>query len=435
MALIDERILIPAPMTTVWEIIADHSQLPRWRVDVKAVSLLSTNAAGVGVRRRITPASERRDFIEEFKAWYNGFGYEYSIVDTKKYNDNLFRVRLQATPDGTIVQWTTEFQVRGFLAKLFGKRRRRRRLNRIMVGSLRELRRYVVTKGVTVDDSYRTRMGVQDAPDVDHRAEYGAQIFEQVEQRKQPTEEKIEPAIEEPPVRVEDTPSVPRVSPPSFVTSNFDVKEEVIAPPKEEDTRPSAPIIITEDLAKIDTDDPPKTVVAEQVGEMKPPVTAKDENAPVTKAKTSNQIAEPLFEKRDTDSMSIWEVFGIERPQDIGEATSVPSSGPSMEEDVSELLVTVVNPAPSVKTSEDEPPTEADTRSEKPVSVDELLAMEEPPIPNSASITVKSYVRPTTSQLIVTTGLRKKSRRKRLRVRLPRPFANANDKSEASRKS
>ncbi|MCI0710841.1 MAG: SRPBCC family protein [Chloroflexi bacterium] len=387
-------------MTTVWEIIADYSQLPRWRVDVKAVSLLSTNAAGVGVRRRITPVKGQRDFIEEFKAWYNGFGYEYSIVDTKKYSYNLFRIRLQATPDGTIVQWTTEFQVRGFIAALFGLRRRRRQLNRQMIGSLRELRRYVVAKGVPIDDNYRTKMGVQQAPDVDHRVEYGAQLFEQVEQRKQQPETTAEPAIEEPPVRVEDTPSVPRVAPPSFVTSNFDVKEEVTPPPKEEDTRPSAPIIITEE--------PARTVVTGQTGEMIPPSATKEEKKPA-----ADDIVEPLVEKRDTDSMSIWEVFGIERPQDIGEPT----------------------PAPSLTTPEDEPapPAESDTRSETPVSVDELLAMEEPPIPSSASVTAKSYVRPTTSQLIVTTGLRKKSRRKRLRVRLPRPFAN--DNSEALKKS
>jgi hypothetical protein len=460
MALIDERILIPAPMTAVWEIIEDHAQLPRWRVDVKAVSLLSTNSEGVGVRRRITPVKSRRDFIEEIKAWYNGFGYEYSIVDTKKYSYNLFRIRLQATPDGTIVQWTTEFEVRGFLARLIGRRQRRRQLNHLMIASLRELRRYVVAQGVPIDDNYRTKTGVQQAPDVDRRAEYGAQIFEQVEQRKPPAEETPEPAIEEPPVRVDDTPSVPRVAPPSFVTSNFDVREHEIPAPKQEDTRPSAPVVITNEMAtsskQVDTlastpeesaqttisvseekdhsaegvDEPAKTIVTRQTGEMTPPPISRIEAEPAaadSNVNVSQEIPEPIVEKRDTDSMSIWEVFGIERPDEIGEPTPVPSGGLSAEDSIADLPVTVVNPAPSLEaeTAQTVPPTEVDTRAEKPVSIDELLALEEPPIPRSASITVKTYVRPTTSQLIVTTGLRKKSRRNRLRVRLPRPFSKA----------
>ena len=169
MALVDQRILIPAPMNVVWEVIADHRQLAKWRRDCKTYSLLSTHHVGVGVRRRVSPP-KGKDFIEEFMAWYNNFGYEYKLVDNNKdYKHHLSRIRLQATPEGTIVQWTIEYQVKGFWVNLLGKRRRQYRLERMVVDSLRDLRRHVQSMGVLIGDDYRTKASVQDAPDAEKR--------------------------------------------------------------------------------------------------------------------------------------------------------------------------------------------------------------------------------------------------------------------------
>ncbi len=513
-------------MATVWEILSDHTSLPQWRVDCQAVSILSTHRIGQGVRRRITP-KRGKDFLEDFKAWYNGFGYEYQIVDSKTFKYNLTRLRLQATPDGTIVQWTIEYDIKGFWGRLLGSRRRRYLLEKTVIDSLRELRRYVVSKGIPIDDVYRTKAGVQDAPDVQKRAAYGAQLFSQVEATEQvenatgenkavstPTPNSTE--ITEPPVRVDDTPSIPLAPPPSFITSQFDVKTpevdtvstaesasaEAVAKQIKSDTQPNKAVqpqpVATSEPAKSEPVKPvaeeksPKTEAAEVKSEpvkmqppvaetklkadeapkfdakspveMKPPVTetVKPAQEPVqppvaseappateekpvtvinkqfmedTRAKTkpkppeglSEALAkdEPAKQTRDTDQMSIWDVFGVARPAELDEepkskptkttsdagSSPVKMSAPPTTD--SEKIIVEKPKSPDVaepKKSSDTPP------AKKELSIDELLALEEPPLPSTASASVKTIVRQTT-QSSKPLGLRKQQSRKMAPVR------------------
>lgn len=522
MALIDQRILIPAPMSTVWEILADHTTLSQWRSDCRAVSILSTHHVGQGVRRRISP-QRGKDFLEDFKAWYNGFGYEYQVVDSKTYKYNLSRVRLQATPDGTIVQWTIEFDAKGFWAQLLGGRRRRYVLEKTVVESLRELRRYVVSKGVPLDSEYRTKASVQDAPDVQKRAAYGAQLFSQVEATEQVEDAtgshkpviisaSESPIIQEPPVRVEDTPSIPTAPPPSFITSQFDVKtpspdsvtvdeEETTSAEVTSDTQPNAPIIVpdvtdsvsievslvveteaiaTPEIAPTPTESPSESVDAKQEApktdkvkssapvEMKPPSFAAVEDkeasqpahpavmsapsAPIentqpeekpvtvinkqfmedTRAKTKPKPPEGLAEAaaksnpvgRETDQMSIWDVFGVARPTDLDSQNQLAVPVETSEKASTPQQMTAStqpSPAKSVVempgvTDTSELDTIQQTREKKQLSLDELLAMEEPPLPASASASVNTIVRQS-SQSIKTMGLRKQQSRKIAPVR------------------
>ena len=505
-------------MATVWEILSDHNTLPQWRVDCRAVSILSTHHVGQGVRRRISP-QRGKDFLEDFKAWYNGFGYEYQIMDSKSYKYNLSRLRLQATPEGTIVQWTIEYDIKGFWAQLLGGRRRRYLLEKTVIDSLRELRRYVVAKGIPIDDVYRTKAGVQDAPDVEKRAAYGAQLFSQIEATEQ-VEDATGPnkpvtlaaeqpaAIPEPPVRPDDTPSIPLAPPPSFITSQFDVKTpavdefaeeaESVSAPKVSDTQPSAPITlmpeVKADTLTVETSAPSSTPVTMQPPSFEPtpppsveevqievaasvssvetktspvnqtvaqpvvkeaekstpstpavmsaPDTSEEKLITVidkrfmedTRAKTKPKPPEGLAEAlakdeppkrhRDTDQMSIWDVFGVARPAELDTSVTSPSADDSPAE---------ITPAPVQMSA---PPTTtpakievADTpelftpieptktaKKKNSLSIDEILALEEPPLPASASASVNTIVRQST-QSMNTVGLRKQQRRKMTPVR------------------
>lgn len=474
MTLIDQRILIPAPMNAVWAVVADHQQLPRWRAGCRAVSVLSTHDSGVGVRRRITP-HKGKDFIEEFKAWYAGYGYEYQVVDSKTYQEHLTRLRLQATPDGTIVQWTIDFKLRGWLARLLFKRRRRHALNQDVTQSLRELRRFVMSHNPVIDDAYRTRTGIQHAPDADQRAKYGAtRLADQASVA--PSIERDDPTpssgvtITEPPVQPEDTPSIPKEPPPAFITQQFDVAVEAVPDESDKDTsedslsdtQPNQPL----DPATLMKTRPPQaeeddeaetgaeatqetTVGSEEVTEeaeaprqaeaaasatnsptteistsTQPPlsthVVPAEENAvsrtatkprrptgldetqspadqpsPAAETKTTATPGNSTTPHRETDSMTIWEVFGIERPSDISDPQSVTS-------------------APEIPKL---PPRELPSATEQAAaSLDAWLAREEPPLPASASTTVKTIVRASTKPP-GRMGLRKHYLRRQANVR------------------
>ncbi|NJL94671.1 MAG: SRPBCC family protein [Anaerolineae bacterium] len=116
-ALIVEQILIPASSDAVWSVIADQEQLPRWRQDCQRVSLLSTRQFGVGTRRRCIPP-RGKDRVEEITAWYEGLGYEYALIESREYQNWVGRLRLQPVPEGTIVQWTINYQPRGLMGTL-----------------------------------------------------------------------------------------------------------------------------------------------------------------------------------------------------------------------------------------------------------------------------------------------------------------------------
>jgi hypothetical protein len=115
------------------------------------------------------------------------------------------------------------------------------------------------------------------------------------------------------------------------------------------------------------------------------------EAAPPISAATS-----PTDDKRNTDTLSIWEVFGVNRPPVDANATKEASPKEPTQPHVAE-------PTLSAK---------------KPLTLDDWLALEEPPLPNSASGTVQTIVRlsqkPTNSM-----GLRKRQRQDLVHVRRP----------------
>jgi hypothetical protein len=105
--LIDERILIAAPSDVVWVYLSDPTLLIKWHRGCSTLSILSTSATGIGARRRCT--DERGSTtIEEITAWLQNIGYEYKAIEGPHRNLRG-RFRLQAVPEGTMVNWIVEY--------------------------------------------------------------------------------------------------------------------------------------------------------------------------------------------------------------------------------------------------------------------------------------------------------------------------------------
>ena len=172
MTLIDQRILVDAPPQVVWDYISDPDKITLWHTGYSKISVLTTQRTGLGTRRRCTWASTGKDTIEEITAWVDGLGYEYMLIEGGPYRAMRARLRLQAVPDGTTVQWTLLYTPKGLfgtLKNLFGGRRQ---MQRMMAESLRQLRRRIDELGLRMDAEYRRRVAMRDRLDADQRAQY-----------------------------------------------------------------------------------------------------------------------------------------------------------------------------------------------------------------------------------------------------------------------
>ena len=163
--LIDQRILTPAPAHVVWSVLADSMQLPRWRVDCAEVRFLTARQFGVGAQRECLPPRGKA-YVEEITAWYEGLGYEYVQVDNRSFREWLARIRLQAVPDGTIVQWTISYEPAGIMGRVSDGISGKARAEEDCANSLRQLRRLIVEMGYEVDADARRRQTLQPVPSV-----------------------------------------------------------------------------------------------------------------------------------------------------------------------------------------------------------------------------------------------------------------------------
>jgi uncharacterized membrane protein len=184
-ALIDQRILIDAPPQVIWEYVSDPARLTMWHAGYRSISVLSTQQAGLGTRRRCAPADGGKDVIEEITAWVDGLGYEYRVVEGGSYRSFQGRIRLQPSPDGTSVQWTVWYRPGGIFGAIKNRLGGHRKLAAMMAASLRQLRRMVDEMGVRMDATSRAKAGIQGRLNVDERARY---------QRRHPTPGVTEPA-------------------------------------------------------------------------------------------------------------------------------------------------------------------------------------------------------------------------------------------------
>ncbi len=172
MTLIDQRILIDAPLHVVWKMLIDPRELRGWHAGYTSVSILTTHETGEGVRRRCGLSATGKDVFEEITVWVEGLGYEYRVVEGGPWRSLTGRFRLQAMPDGTSVQWVIAYQPKGVIGLVRDRFGGRRAMTEMMSASLAELRRRVNAMGVRMDDSYRERVGIRGRLDASERAHY-----------------------------------------------------------------------------------------------------------------------------------------------------------------------------------------------------------------------------------------------------------------------
>jgi hypothetical protein len=313
---LDQRILIQdVPPDVVWGHISDIAQNPTWQVDCRSVSFLSTRRTGPGVRWRYTN-DQGRECVVETTAWYEGLGYEYTFVDGAPFRSSRGRIRLQEIPEGTVVQWSLNYETAGVLGGVRNTITLRRHLEHAMVDSLKTLWGYI-RQSAAGRAIHEPKSLMRDAPDYEARTKY------------QPRH-------------------------PSVVRSEQNSGIAVPEPPlSDEDTRPRAPVVMDEParmeepefLGDISMFEPPRELARTDVqpatisGEVFEDETATAEEAPVA---TSDEEDEPIAEsvveqpavespgispeelgKMDTSQISVFDVFGLPKPSDTQEMKAV----------------------------------------------------------------------------------------------------------------
>ncbi len=192
MTLIDHRVLVSAPPEIVWELLSDLTALPKWHVNCTQASILTSHRTGTGTRRRIT-RQKGPSIVEEILSWYSNLGYEYTIVDGMPFSSNRGRVRLQPIPEGTIVQWTLEYQHAGFMSGLRDRLATRRQLNKEIQSSLKRLKKLVESTGIRMDAETRERVSLRPAPTASERAALSESLARtQVSEPVRPAEQIVE---------------------------------------------------------------------------------------------------------------------------------------------------------------------------------------------------------------------------------------------------
>lgn len=317
--LIDQRILIPAPANVIWGVLADQGQLPRWRVDCQQVAVLTTRQFGVGTRRRcVNPGG--KDKVEEITAWYEGLGYEYTLVDSSIYKNWRGRMRLQAVPEGTIVQWTISYDYAGFFRRLLGRLTGAKgQIEDDCTTSLRQLRRTIEQMGHQVSGEQRKSRTLQPVQSVVSASQQMKPVtVEEVQTSAADTKPRKPEGLAE--AIAAQQPEAPK-TPPDSMTPPVPVTP-VIPPPPEaapSDTEPKkAKVGLPPGMPESLKVTPPQGIPIADVPRVRyaDEVEAEEAPPPVKKDATTTQIVRPgLPPPTGTDAgISIWEAFGLKPP-------------------------------------------------------------------------------------------------------------------------
>ena len=345
---IDHAIAIPTKQTNVWAVLSDLTQNTMWQADCDDVTFLTTMHDGRGTRwRNISPVG--REYVIEITAWYDGLGYEYVIVDGVPYSENRGRIRLQEAPEGTVVQWTFSYEMSGLLAGLRNSMGTKRAVENDIIDSLRNLYNYIKhLRGDEAFDASEAKSLMREAPDVEARAKYQPRHPSSVNIDKVPdditpqqaTPPEAEPVaqsrpleddarymppadfkISEPPVAeddtrpnpktsqemdsVPDTPQQDTVNEPDFL-QGLPTAEQVSSASDVEEATPAEPA-------------PKEPTSAEQPARETPEPTSSlwlDDKPTSEPTRADATIPEPPVDARDTGSVSVFDIFGLEKPSE-----------------------------------------------------------------------------------------------------------------------
>lgn len=166
---IDHAILIPAYAKTIWRHLSNPEENTEWQISCDRITYLNSVRDGRGIRYRAT-AKNGQESVVEITAWYPGLGYEYIIADGFNHQ-NRGRIRLQEVAEGTVVQWTFNYETSGLMGSLSNSLSLKRKLNNEIIKNLQALYQYIGQVAEKVDTN-QIKSVMRDAPDAEVRAHY-----------------------------------------------------------------------------------------------------------------------------------------------------------------------------------------------------------------------------------------------------------------------
>lgn len=332
MNVIDHAILIPASPAFIWRYIGDVSQNTKWQENCTNIAFLTTQHEGRGTRWRYT-TSKAKDVVIEITAWYDTLGYEYIIVDGSSVSENKGRIRLQEIAEGTLVQWTFNYEVDGVLSGFRNSMGLKRSLTNEIQDSLRNLYKYIQTETGGIS-THEAKALLKEAPDVEERSSYQPRHpsnftdesdTESFDDTEYPSEQPISYNIQaesilEPPVADDDTKPNPVVqdNDQTFVLNDMvepSFLHNIPEPPMiDDDTKPNAPII-EDEAAPAATVEQPEAIRQTQ----QTPTLESTQSEP----QQDDATATPSPDKRDTATVSVFELFGLQKPSDTQEMAAL----------------------------------------------------------------------------------------------------------------
>jgi len=316
MTVIDLEILISASPEFIWRFLGDLSALPQWQEGVEAVSFLSTQHEGRGARWR-TASQSGRDTVAEIAAWYDRLGYEYRLVDGSGFGDNQGRIRLQEVAEGTLVRWTFHYETSGVLSGLRNNVRLKRSVNQQIQASLYNLKKLISqqTGGIS---THEAKAIMREAPAVEEREHYQPRYpsamqsseldtatLSTMESQQQPDDGSSEldaAALDEPAIAEQDTKPNPVVITGLSLQTSLNAVEE--APPAPDDTQP------------LPGDAPAPPQQLPQILQPAPPARKP-----------------PPVPRRSSETVSVFEVFGLQKPSEITARQPLSASAPIAADD------------------------------------------------------------------------------------------------------
>ncbi|MCY3778816.1 MAG: SRPBCC family protein [Chloroflexi bacterium] len=310
MNVIDLEILIPASPEFIWRFLGDLSALPQWQEDVDSVSFLSTQRDGRSTRWRAS-SDNNNDMVVEISAWYDTLGYEYSVKDGTSFAENQGRIRLHEVTDGTLVRWTFQYELKGMLGGLRNSMRIKRGTTNQIQASLRNLHQLISQESGGIS-THEAKASVKEAPDVGERLTYKPRhpstfqdpALEELsasetdtDTDKQPAFYDFEPSSEPVPAAV-DTDTKPN---PVVLAPGFELEIEGEPDVKLDDTKPVVIEALFEDSAVVEPE--PAAALPSPVSDM-------------LSAPMRERPSPPLRETRDTAELSVFEIFGLQKPSE-----------------------------------------------------------------------------------------------------------------------
>ena len=318
MNVIDLEILIPASPDFIWRFLGDLSTIPHWQEDVVSVSFLSTQHEGRGTRWRHS-TQKGSDVVAQIGAWYDTLGFEYQIVDGAPFGENQGRIKLHEVPEGTLVNWTFQYELDGLLGGIRNAMRLKRNTTNQIQDSLRNLH-HLITQESGGISTHEAKASMQDAPDVDERVGY---------QPRHPSAFH-DPALEDLEAAAVDDASATDKQPIAYEFVNEAVPLSAVA---DTDTKPNPVVLSTVAEISIEDDEEPaledtKPIeLAALLAEPPPEPADLPEPAPVLapiSPEEPDEVPAPPVElpsRReaiDSSHVSVFEIFGLQKPSETG---------------------------------------------------------------------------------------------------------------------